>query len=169
MTQAPYYTFKTLAADDLGLLALWQAQPHVAQWWGAGTTYGADTLRDPKVARWIVAAGHRPFAFMQDYTVHGWPDHHFAALPHGSRGIDQYIGDPEMVGLGHGTGFIAARLKALFEAGAPTIATDPHPDNARAIAVYTKLGFKVFGPPKNTRWGMILPMRVDRPGQGGRA
>ncbi|WWR55751.1 hypothetical protein RV999_26300 (plasmid) [Sinorhizobium meliloti] len=40
---------------------------------------------------------------MQDYTVHGWDDHHFAHLAKGSRGIDQYIGDPEMVGVGHGS------------------------------------------------------------------
>lgn len=99
---------------------------------------------------------------MQDYTVHGWEDHHFAGLPKGSRGIDQYIGDPEMIGLGHGSAFIGARMKALFDAGVPVIATDPHPANERAIAVYKKLGFESSGSPEETRWGLVLPMLARR-------
>lgn len=99
---------------------------------------------------------------MQDYTVHGWEDHHFAELPKGSRGIDQYIGDPEMIGVGHGSAFIGARMQTLFDQGAPVIATDPHPDNERAIAVYRKLGFEPSGPPQETKWGLILPMLARR-------
>lgn len=104
----------------------------------------------------------RPFAFMQDYTVHGWEDHHFAYLPNGSRGIDQYIGEPDMIGVGHWAAFIAARVKTLFDEGAAFVATDPHPDNRRAIAVNKKLGFEPFGPPQNTQWGLILPMGAKR-------
>lgn len=144
------------------MIAAWQGQPHVRAWWDAATPYDADDLADPRVARWIVETGGRSFAFMQDYTVHGWDEHHFAQLPPGSRGIDQFIGEAEMIGHGHGTAFIAARLWALFEAGAPVVATDPHPDNGRAIAAYRKVGFKVFGPPQDTRWGLILPMQATR-------
>lgn len=104
----------------------------------------------------------KAFAFMQDYTVHGWQEHHFAQLPNGSRGIDQYIGDPEMIGHGHGSAFIGARVRSLFDAGAPIVATDPHPDNARAIAVYEKIGFRVVDPPQETLWGLVLPMQVTR-------
>jgi len=87
-----------------------------------------------------------------------WGSDHFANLPTGSRGIDQYIGDPEMIGLGHGTALINARMQVLFAEGAPVIATDPHPDNHRAIAVYQKLGFEPSGSPQETEWGMIVPM-----------
>jgi len=110
------------------------------------------------VARWIVSYDARPFGFMQDYSVHGWENHHFAHLPKGARGIDQFIGDPDMIGVGHGPAFIRTRLQALFDAGAPVIATDPHPDNAQAIAAYKKLGFEPSGPAQETRWGLILPM-----------
>lgn len=162
MTASDTYQFRKATMDDLGVLCGWQALPHVSAWWGSDALYNAEALRDPRVARWIIEMRHRPFAFMQDYTVHGWGDHHFAQLPEGSRGIDQYIGDPEMLGCGHGTAFIAHRLRDLFAQGAPTLATDPHPDNARAIAVYEKLGFEVFGPPQDTKWGLILPMRINR-------
>jgi len=99
---------------------------------------------------------------MQDYTVHGWENHHFFGLPKGSRGIDQFIGEPDMIGKGHGPAFISARVRDLFEEGAPVVATDPHPDNAQAIAAYKKSGFSEFGPPQETPWGRILPMKASR-------
>ena len=159
---AKAYGFRRVTMDDLDLLQKWQAHPHVREWWDSDASYDRETINDPRVARWIVSTDERPFAFMQDYTVHGWEDHHFARLPEGSRGIDQYIGDPDMIGVGHGSAFIGARVKTLFDEGAPVIATDPHPDNKRAIAVYRKLGFELFGPPQETQWGLILPMRVRR-------
>jgi len=161
MTEAPRYSFRAVTVEDLPLLAAWQAHPHVRAWWDS-EPYDAADLADPRVARWIVSIAERPFAFMQDYTVHGWDDHPFARLPAGSRGIDQFIGEPEMLGIGHGSAFIAARMKMLFDAGAPIIGTDPHPDNARAIAVYTKLGFEPAGEPRETQWGLVLPMLASR-------
>ncbi|PDV88870.1 GNAT family N-acetyltransferase [Rhizobium sp. H4] len=144
------------------MLAAWQSTPHVRAWWDSDEPYDAEDLADPRVARWIVSTAGRPFAFMQDYTVHGWENHHFAKLPTGSRGTDQYIGDPEMIGVGHGSAFIGARMRALFDAGVPVIATDPHPANERAIAVYRKLGFEPSGSPQETLWGLILPMLARR-------
>jgi aminoglycoside 6'-N-acetyltransferase len=162
MLAARRYGFRRATMDDLHLLMEWQAHPHVREWWERDEPYDHEDLSDTRVSRWIVSIHERPFAFMQDYTVHGWENHHFAKLPRGSRGIDQYIGDPEMVGLGHGSAFIGARMQALFDEGAPVIATDPHPDNERAIAVYKKVGFEVSGPPQKTEWGLILPMLAKR-------
>lgn len=67
-----------------------------------------------------------------------------------------------MVGAGHGSAFIKMRMEILFGAGAPVVATDPHPNNKRAIFVYTKLGFRPLGPPMETKWGLILPMAAKR-------
>ncbi|MEY1555851.1 GNAT family N-acetyltransferase [Yoonia sp. R2331] len=156
------YSFRNATLDDLDLLMGWQANPHVAAWWDTDAPYDADDLADPRVARWIVSIADRSFAYMQDYTVHGWDEHHFAYLPAGARGIDQYIGEPDLIGCGHGTAFIGARMQALFDAGAPVIATDPHPENKRAISAYSKLGFRPDGPPQKTKWGLILPMRASR-------
>lgn len=144
--------------DDLDQLMTWQSHSHVSAWRDSDEPYDLEELSDPKVSRWIVSIEDRPFAYMQDYSVHGWDEHYFAHLPQGSRGIDQYIGEPDMLGKGHGTGFIATRINQLFAAGTPVIATDPHPDNAQAISVYARLGFEVFGGPQDTEWGLILPM-----------
>ena len=162
MTGNGTYRFRKATLHDLPLLRAWQSNPHVLDWWDDDEPYDEADLTDPRAAHWIVSHGSRPFAFMQDYSVHGWPDHHFGHLPKGSRGIDQYIGEPDMIGHGHGSAFIAARMQALFDEGAPVIATDPHPDNARAIAVYTKLGFAPIGPAEETEWGLILPMTASR-------
>lgn len=162
MNRARNYAFRKLKNDDFPLLNTWQAHPHVRQWWDRQEPYTDEEMADPRVARWIVSYDARPFAFMQDYCVHGWDSHHFAGLPKGSRGIDQYIGEPDLLGQGHGTAFISARLTYLFENGAPVIGVDPHPDNTRAIAVYRKLGFEPSGPPAETAWGRILPMLAKR-------
>ena len=143
------------------MLEAWKREAHVAEWWD-GDPYTAADLNDPRVAMRIVEADGTPFAFVQDYDVHGWEGHHFAHLPSGSRGLDQFIGDPAMVGRGHGSTLLAQRMGELFAAGAPVLAVDPHPDNARAIAVYRKIGFKVAGEPRETEWGMILPMEASR-------
>lgn len=158
------YHFRKVTPEDLDLLARWRATLHVRAWWDSDEPYSLEELADERVARWIVSTQGRAFGYMQDYTVHGWDDHHFASLPKGARGIDQFIGDPNMIGLEHGQGMIRAQMQRLFEAGVPVIGTDPHPDNERAIAVYTKLGFVLLGPAHETKWGLILPM-IARPQQ----
>jgi len=107
---------------------------------------------------WIVAYQGRPFAYAQDYSPHDWDAHPFAHLPRGSRGIDQYIGEPDLLDLGHGSAFVRAHCDRLFTAGAPAIGTDPHPENGRAIRAYEKAGFKVVSPPMDTRWGRAILM-----------
>lgn len=97
---------------------------------------------------------------MQDYAAHGWPQHHFDYLPDNSRGIDQYIGEPDMIGKGHGKGFIGQRMQELFGQGIPALATDPNPENKKAISVYEALGFSVVGPARQTQWGIVLPMEA---------
>ena len=161
MTVPERYSFRGVTPDDLALLREWQSRPHVRQWWDSPLT--ADELLDTRVRRFIVSMEQSPFAYMQDYTVHGWGEHHFSDLPKGSRGIDQFIGEPQFVGKGHGPLFIAQRLTVLFGKGAPVVATDPHPDNAAAISAYRKAGFSVFGEPEDTPWGRILPMRALPP------
>lgn len=158
MAGNPKYRFRRVSGADVALLSLWQQMPHVRAWWGDDEPAEDLDLNDPRVARWVVSLDDRPLGYIQDYDVHGWDDHHFGHLSPGSRGIDQFIGDPELIGQGHGPGFISAHVRRLFEDGAPAVATDPDPGNTRAIAAYEKVGFRATGPGTDTRWGRILPM-----------
>ena len=158
------YLFRRVEQADLPLLRAWRVQPHVAEWWGLPEAEDpAETRADPRVAMWIVEHEGRPFAYAQDYGPHDWPDHPFAHLPRGARGIDEFIGEPDMLGKGHGSAFVRAHCDRLFAAGAPAIGTDPHPDNQRAILAYRRAGFAVVGGPLGTRWGRALPMEQWRP------
>jgi aminoglycoside 6'-N-acetyltransferase len=153
------YQFRRVTEADLPLLRTWRARPHVIRWWGSPDAEPeAETLADPRVAMWIVEHRGRPFAYAQDYDVHGWTPHPFSHLPPGARGIDQYIGEPGMIGRGHGPAFVRLHCDRLFAAGAPAIGTDPHPDNLRARRAYEKAGFALTGGARKTRWGTAVLM-----------
>ena len=86
MIEIARYRFRAATMADLGLLAGWQKAPHVSLWWNSDAPFDEEKLADPRVSRWIVSFGERSFAYMQDYAVHGWPQHHFDYLPDQSRG-----------------------------------------------------------------------------------
>jgi aminoglycoside 6'-N-acetyltransferase len=65
MNSTHNHSFRVMMPDDLAMLANWQANPHVREWWDREPYNEAD-LADPRVSRWIVLSGDRPFAYMQD-------------------------------------------------------------------------------------------------------
>jgi aminoglycoside 6'-N-acetyltransferase len=141
---ASQYRFRPMSADDLPLLRRWLAMPHVAEWWGDPDEQ-VDLVRgdldEPAMDQFIVATGTHPFGYLQCYDPAAWPQGGLGVHPHGTRGIDQFIGEPGMVDCGHGSAFIRAFTDDLLGAGTPRIVTDPDPNNARAIRAYEKAGF----------------------------
>jgi aminoglycoside 6'-N-acetyltransferase len=157
---SPYH-FRPATLADLPLLRRWREDPEVLPWWGPWQHSEAELaahLAEPAMALWIVEHGGRPFAFAQDYACHAWEPHPFSYLPLGARGVDLYIGEPDMRDRGHGAALLRGHCDRLFAAGAPAIGTDPHPDNARAIRAYEKAGFKLVSGPVDTRWGRAVLM-----------
>jgi aminoglycoside 6'-N-acetyltransferase len=156
------YSFRRVTTADLSMVRCWLETPAVREWWIDVEGQPADPieeedLADPHVAMWIVSILGDPFAFIQDYDPHAWEGHHFSHLPPGSRGIDQFIGVPGMLGRGHGSAFIRAHVNSLMAGGAPAVGTDPNPNNARAIRAYEKAGF-VRREERATEWGYCLLM-----------
>lgn len=159
------YSFAPLTHADLPLLAAWRARPHVRRWWGdpADEPEELEKLADPRIAMSIVSLDGSPFAFVQDYDVHGWSPHPFSHLPPGSRGIDLYIGEEHMIGAGHGTAFVRQLLDRLFAGGCPAVGADPHPENLRAQRAFRKAGFVQTSGPVETPWGRAVLMECVRP------
>jgi aminoglycoside 6'-N-acetyltransferase len=91
--------------------------------------------------QFIVATDAGPFGYLQCYRLEAWPNPAFGPQPDGTRGIDQFIGEPDMIDRGHGSGFIRGFVDALLRSGTPRVITDPDPENARAIRAYQKAGF----------------------------
>jgi aminoglycoside 6'-N-acetyltransferase len=138
------YIFKPMAAADLHMVQHWLETPHVAQWWGDPREQFAlvsGDLDHPAMDQFIVALNDRPFAYLQCYDPAAWPHNGFGEQPRGTRGIDQFIGEPDMIDRGHGSAFIRGFVDGLFAAGTPRVVTDPSPDNARALRAYEKAGF----------------------------
>jgi aminoglycoside 6'-N-acetyltransferase len=138
------YTFHSMAAADLPTVRRWLAMPHVAEWWGdPDEQFGlvSDDLHHPAMNQFIVAHDDRPFAYLQCYDPLAWPQHGFGKLTAGTRGIDQFIGETNMIGQGHGSALIRSFVDDLLARGAPRVVTDPSPQNARAIRAYEKAGF----------------------------
>jgi aminoglycoside 6'-N-acetyltransferase len=156
---APAYVIRSAGQADLPLLAEWRSRPHVRRWWGdPADEPETEMLADPRIGAWIVELAAKPFAFIQDYRVDDWPPHHFDYLPPGSRGMDVYIGEADMLGLGHGSRLVRQHADRLFALGAPAVGIDPHPDNAAARRAFEKAGFTVAGGPLQTRWSLAILM-----------
>ena len=140
----PDHQFRAFSAADFPLIRRWLAMPHVVEWWGDPAEQFelvSGDLGIEAMDQFIVAAGERPFAYLQCYDPQVWPENGLGDHPTGTRGIDQFIGEAEMVDRGHGSAFIRAFTDDLLGAGTPRVLTDPDPDNGRAIRAYEKAGF----------------------------
>src|SRR5256886_9544272 len=141
----PAYVFRPMSEADLPLMKRWLAEPHVMQRWG--DTYEqfeivSGDLEVEAMDQFIVAKDDRPFGYLQCYNPEVWPDNGLGVHPKDTRGIDQFIGEPDMVDRGHGSAFIRSFLDRLLDGGASRGIADPDPANARAIRAYEQAGFR---------------------------
>jgi len=137
------YQFRPMSADDLPLVKDWLARPHVVEWWGdPDEQFGlvSGDMNEPAMDQYIVSLNGAPLGYLQCYRLTDW-NTGFGSQPEGTRGIDQMIGVAEMVGQGHGSGFIRAFIERLLGNSTPRVVVDPDPENARAIRAYEKAGF----------------------------
>ena len=141
---APEYAFRPMSAGDLSLVQRWLETPEVVRWWGRPDEQYAlvsGDLDHPDMDQFIVALGEQPFGYIQCYLLSTW-NQGFGSQPAATRGIDQFIGEPDMIGRGHGSGFIRQFVDTLLGQGIPRVVTDPDPDNVRAVRAYAKAGFR---------------------------
>jgi len=144
VTSTEGYRFRPAARDDLPMLRRWLETPEVRRWWGDPDEQEAllrDDLDDSRMTMLIVSLDGRPFAYVQHCRVHGWPQPHLAHLPAEARAIDPLIGEPDMLGGGHGPKFLRLLAEQLKRDGAPMVVIDPDVDNHRARRAYAKAGF----------------------------
>jgi aminoglycoside 6'-N-acetyltransferase len=140
---APLYEFRPMTTADLPLIERWLAEPHVRQWWGDPAEQYAlvsGDLDEPAMDQYIVTAGGTPFGYLQCYDLTAW-NSGFGAQPAGTRGIDLFIGDVDMIARGHGSALLRSFVEDRLRRGAPRMVTDPDPANVRAIRAYEKAGF----------------------------
>jgi aminoglycoside 6'-N-acetyltransferase len=154
------YQFRPMSAGDLPLVKDWLARPHVVAWWGdPDEQFGlvSGDMNEPAMDQYIVSLNNAPLGYLQCYRLTDW-NTGFGPQPEGTRGIDQMIGVPEMVGQDHGSGFVRAFIERLLANSTPRVVVDPDPKNARAIRAYEKAGFvkdKLVDTPDGTALLMV--------------
>ena len=139
------YAFRPMTARDFEIIRRCLKTSHVEQWWGDPREQFAlisEDLNHPAMDQFIVSHSDRPFAYLQCYDPTAWPGNGLGEQPGGTRGIDQFIGEEDMIDRGHGSALIRMFVDGLLKAGTPRTVTDPDPHNARAIRAYEKAGFQ---------------------------
>lgn len=157
------YGFRAVMEDDLPLLALWLAEPHLREWWGdpveslAEIREAMDSIETEPL---IVELDGEPIGYLQSYDPHLEDSHPYRDQPTGTLGIDISLGTPELLGKGHGSAIIRQFVDELFAEGAPRVIIDPDPANGRAIRAYEKAGFTAFDT-RMSIYGPALMMKRD--------
>ncbi len=140
---APDNVFRPMTRADLPLIRRWLALPHVREWWGdPEEQYSliSGDLDEPAMDQFIISIAGTPAGYLQCYDLTRW-NTGFGPQPPGTRGIDLFIGEPDLIGAGHGSAVLRSFGDDLFQNGVPQIVTDPDPANGRAVRAYQKAGF----------------------------
>ena len=138
------FNFIPLAHSHLPVIGRWLTEPHVARWYdspAAALGHIECHIDEPEIECFLVQLDGRSIGYIQAYDPHAYPNHPYRDQAFGTRGIDQFIGEPELVGCGHGPRFIRKFILRLFDRGVPRVVTDPDPENIRAVRAYEKAGF----------------------------
>jgi aminoglycoside 6'-N-acetyltransferase len=141
------YAFRDMTANDLPTIGRWLTEPHVREWWGDPAEQYAlvsGDLDEPAMDQYIVSTNGRDIGYVQCYDLTAW-NSGFGEQPKGTRGIDLFIGEADMIEQGHGSALIRTFVDERLRNGAPRIVTDPDPTNTRALRAYEKAGFARVG------------------------
>jgi aminoglycoside 6'-N-acetyltransferase len=155
------YTFRYVTTSDMSILATWLKEPRVARWFDDPDYIGSieESLEDIRMQMRLVLYNSNPIAYVQDYDIHKWTEHHLAYLPPGSRGIDTFIGSEKWLGQGHGAKYLSLLCKMHFDHGVPAMGIDTDPKNVPARRAYEKIGFREDGV-VDSEWGEVLTMSL---------
>ena len=162
---APTYDLRGVTPDDLPLLESWLRQPHVAEWWGDDVLGSLEEIIEAAegvdTEPLIVELDGTPIAYLEIYDPHLEEDHPYQDQPFGTLGLDLTIGDPALLGQGHGTAILRQVSDQLFEEGAPQLIVDPHPENTRAIRASAKAGFQELARRTSFEGAVVLMARIS--------
>lgn len=142
------YHFVPLEGAHLPMIAGWLETPEVVRWWGdpqEQLALIAGDLADPRMRQWIVFFEEHPFAYVQAFEAQAWPQPHMRHMAPGTEAIDAFIGDPAMIGKGHGRAFLRSFARMLLGSGASGAVIDPDIGNLRAQRAYAAAGFVADG------------------------
>ncbi|MBX7143855.1 MAG: GNAT family N-acetyltransferase [Oligoflexia bacterium] len=142
-------TFEPLREVDFALLHKWLNTSHVMTHWGGPISLEDVTLKyRQKInsywqSAYTVSRSGQKFGYVQSYCAvkvgNGW----WVGEPETTFGVDQFIGDVDLLGQGLGVEMVRCFSDWLLtRAEIGKLIADPAPDNYRAIRCYESAGFK---------------------------
>ncbi len=151
----PSYSFAPLREGDLALVRRWLLEPHVRRWWDDGVQmpypdaviegYRAALRGEDPTYHHIALLDGVPAGMFQHYRIADHADYARAlALGEEAIGVDLFIGEPDLVGQGHGPRMLRAFLRdvALPFHAVDVCVIGPSVRNEPAIRAYEKVGFR---------------------------
>ena len=133
----------------------WLLRAHVRRWYDdvPTRTYPDDTISEYRTAirgedptdLCVITMDGRPIGALQSYRIDDHPEYAAqVALGRPAFGIDLFIGQPELIGRGHGLALIRAFLRdvAFPRYGVDLCVIGPTASNVAAIRSYEKAGFR---------------------------
>lgn len=162
--------------DDVATLDEWARRPHVirattddptadeawadADW--ADEVARADALGADVHQVLVAELDGRPIGMVALQDAHREPSHYWGDVAPGVRALDIWIGEPDLLGRGHGTEMMRQAIERLFADPAATeIVIDPLASNTAAHRFYRRLGFEDVGR-RRFDGSDCLVMRLDR-------
>jgi aminoglycoside 6'-N-acetyltransferase len=128
---------RSLRDADRPALAAMLADPSVAEWWGEDEIELETGTADEPIHQLVIEAEGAVVGYLQAYEELD-PQYRYA-------GMDLFL-HPAWQGRGIGTEALRVVARWLVgERGHHRLVIDPRADNARAIAAYTKVGFRPVG------------------------
>jgi aminoglycoside 6'-N-acetyltransferase len=144
-----------LREDDLPLVRRWLLEPHVRRWWddGVKNPYPDASIEEYREAiqgkdptyHYLAQIDGRSVGMFQHYRIADDPEYAAAlALGEDAIGVDLFIGEVELIGLGHGPAMLRQFLRdvAFPFHGIDVCVIGPSVHNLAAIRAYEKAGFR---------------------------
>jgi RimJ/RimL family protein N-acetyltransferase len=119
----------------------------------ANTPYPEDAIAERRLAisgadptdHFVIELDGRPIGDIQSYRIDDHPDYAAQiAIGRPAMGIDLFIGEPDLIGRGHGPALIRAFLRdvAFERYGVDLCVIGPTQSNTAAIRAYEEAGFR---------------------------
>lgn len=135
----------------------WLLEPHVKRWWddGVKSPYPDAVIEDYREAirgndptyHYLPQIEGRSVGLFQHYRISDSPEYAEAlALGEDAIGVDLFIGEPDLVGRGHGPRMLRQFLRdvAFPFHGIDVCVIGPSVQNIAAIRAYEKAGFRAL-------------------------
>jgi aminoglycoside 6'-N-acetyltransferase len=150
----PLVSFRPLARDDFPVLSAWLSRPHVQQWWPEAFDAGAIEERyqpvldgtDPTEC-FVVECDGVAIGFIQRYLLMDNPEWGrilaVAGTPADGAGIDFFIGDEMLIGVGIGPKMIDRFVETTWPRYPliPAIVVNVSSENRRSWRALERAGF----------------------------